>query len=96
MLFPKVVTVKPIEKYKIQVHFNDDTQGIYDLSHLAGKGVFKIWDTGDNFFKVFIDPEFGAISWPGEIDLDTLNIYCKLKGISTDNHLQSLTEHAPH
>ncbi len=83
MRFPKVIDVKTIEKYKIEVHFNDGFKGVYDLSHLAGKEVFKIWDEDDNFSKVFINKESGAVSWPGEIDLDSLNIYCRIKGIST-------------
>jgi len=78
MQFPKIVAVKAIEKYKLFVRFNDDAKGVYDLSHLAGKGVFKPWDTNNNFFKVFINKESGAVQWPGEIDLDTLNIYAQL------------------
>ena len=87
MQFPKLVTVKAIEKYKLFVTFSDETKGIYDVSHLAGKGVFKTWDTNNNFFKVFINKESGAVEWPGEIDIDTLNIYCSVKGISMDECL---------
>ena len=94
MQFPKVISVKAIQKYMIEVQFNDGTRGIYDLSHLAGKGVFSLWEKDNNFLKVFINAESGAISWPGEIDLDVLNIYCKIKGISTDKYLQSQTNHA--
>ena len=84
MKFPKIISVKAIEKYKLKVVFSDGVQGIYELSDLAGKGVFKIWDMDDIFFKVFIDEESGAISWPGEIDIDTINAYCIIKGISPD------------
>ena len=94
MQFPKVISVKAIQKYKIVVLFNDGTEGVYDLSHLAGKGVFNLWEKDDNFSKVLIDNESGAISWPGEIDLDVRNIYCKIKGIPTDKYLQSQTNHA--
>lgn len=94
MQFPKVTHVKTLEKYKIEVYFNDGTKGIYDLSHLAGKGIFKMWDKEINFQKVFINKESGAISWPEEIDLDTLNIYCRIRGISTNTYLHSQTDHA--
>ncbi len=94
MQFPKVISVKAIQKYKIVVQFNDGTEGVCDLSHLAGKGIFSLWEKDNNFSKVFINNESGAITWPGEIDLDTLNIYCKIKGISTDKYLQSQTNHA--
>ena len=96
MVLPKVIFVTAVEKYCIQVHFNDDTQGLYDLAHLAGKGIFKQWDTDNNFSKVFIDNASGAVSWPGSIDLDTLTIYCKVKGITTDNYLETITDHATH
>ncbi len=94
MQFPKVTSVKAIEKYKIQVYFSDGTQGVYDVSHLAGKGIFNEWDLSNNFFKVFVNKESGAISWPEEIDLDTLNIYCKIKGISIDKYVHSQSDHA--
>jgi hypothetical protein len=94
MKFPKITYVKALENYKIEVHFNDGTQGIYDVSHLSGKGVFKGWDAHNNFHKVFVDKESGAISWPDNIDLDTLNIYCKIKGISISKYLQTQSDHA--
>lgn len=50
-----------------------------DLSHLAGKGIFKYWDRNENFFKVFVSKESGAISWNNEIDLDTINIFYAIK-----------------
>jgi hypothetical protein len=67
----------------LKVHFTDGTQGVYEVSDLSGQGVFKIWDIDNNFFKVFINKESGAISWPGEIDIDTINAYCSIKGISS-------------
>ena len=78
----KPVFVKAIEKYKIFIRFNDETEGVYDLSNCAGKGVFKTWEEDDNFFKVFISNESKAITWPHEIDIDTYNAYCTIKGIS--------------
>jgi hypothetical protein len=80
MQFPKIISVEAITKYKLKVHFNDGTQGMYELSDLAGQGVFKTWDIDNNFFKVFINKESGAISWPVEIDIDTINAYSAIKG----------------
>ena len=84
MLYPKIKSIKAIEKYKLNIHFQDEINGVYDVSSLAGKGVFKIWDTGNIFFKVFVNPESGAISWPGDIDIDTTLVYCSVKGISPE------------
>ena len=90
----QVTSVKPLGKYKIHVAFNDGTQGIYDLSDCAGKGVFKTWDEDDNFSKVFINKENGAITWPGEIDIDTLNAYFIINNISPEEYFHSQKKYA--
>lgn len=94
MLLPKIISVIPIQKYKLKVEFQDGTKGEYDVSNLAGKGVFKSWDADDNFFKVTIDKESGAITWPGGIDIDTLNAYCKIKGITPEEYLKNQEQYA--
>lgn len=96
MQFPKIISVEAIEKYRLKIHFTDGTGGIYDVSDLAGKGVFQIWNIEDNFFKVYINKESGAISWPGEIDIDTVNAYCSIKGISPEKYFYNQMDHATH
>ncbi|MCW3106770.1 MAG: hypothetical protein JWQ09_1276 [Segetibacter sp.] len=64
------------------------------MSELAGKGVFKSWDTDNNFFKVSINPGSGTITWPGELDIDTINAYCKIKGVDVDQYLNSKQHYA--
>ncbi len=94
MQFPKIESVKAIGKYKLFIRFSDASEGEYDVSHLAGKGVFKSWDTDKNFSKVSVNPESGAITWPGELDIDTINAYCKIKGIDISSYLNSQQQHA--
>jgi hypothetical protein len=89
MLTPTVKSVTAVKEYLLHVVFIDGTQGDYDMSHLAGKGVFKSWDTDNNFYKVSINPESGAITWPGDLDIDTINAYCKIKGIDVDAYLST-------
>ena len=81
MKFPELISVTAIGKYKLYVRFSDASEGEYDVSHLAGKGVFKSWDADNNFCKVSINTDSGAITWPGELDIDTINVYCKMKGV---------------
>ena len=95
MLFKQIKTVKAIEKYKLHVLFSDGTEGVYDAGHLAGKGVFKAWDKDNNFEKVFISPDSGAITWPGEMDIDTVTVYSSIKGINSDDFLNT-HQHAAH
>ena len=40
-MFIRVVAVKPLANYQIWLKFNDDTEGVADLSHLSKRGVFK-------------------------------------------------------
>ena len=65
MKTPTIISVIALEKYLIKIRFNDDTEGIIDLADSAGKGVFKSWDIDNNFDKVYLSKETGAISWPG-------------------------------
>ena len=92
----RVTSVKSLAKYKIYIAFNDGTQGTYDLGDCAGKGVFKSWDEDDNFNKVFINTQNGAITWPGDIDIDTLNAYLTIKNISSEEYFLSQKKYAQH
>ena len=67
MELPKVKSVTTVRNYLLHVVFTDNTEGDYDVSHLAGKGVFKAWDADDNFSKVFINPESGGYFMAGRI-----------------------------
>jgi Protein of unknown function (DUF2442) len=79
MNLPKVISASSLGKYKLRLSFNDGTEGIVDLTDFAGKGVFAAWEKDDLFNKVFIDNESGAITWPGNLDIDTLNCYLQIK-----------------
>lgn len=79
MKSPKAILATSLGKYKLRLSFDDRVEGIVDLSDMAGKGVFAAWDKDDNFSKVFIDKESGAIAWPCNIDIDTLNCYLQIK-----------------
>jgi len=82
MKFPKAISAVSLGKYKLHLSFDDGVEGIVDLSDVAGKGVFTSWNKDDSFNKVFIDNESGAVSWPGNFDIDTLNCYLQIKEIT--------------
>lgn len=81
-MFPLPVLVKSLGKYKIWLKYADKTEGVVDLSSLAGKGVFEIWENGSCFENVFIDPISNAIAWNEELDLCLDNLYLEIKGVS--------------
>ena len=73
-----VESVEPREGYRIWVRFEDGVCGEVDLSHLAGKGVFKAWRDRSFFERVYVNN--GVVSWKGEIDLDPCKLYMDVTG----------------
>ena len=63
--------------YQIYLEFSDGTRGEVDLSHLAGKGVFKAWDDRNFFERVHIG-DHREIKWNDEIELCPDSLYLKL------------------
>lgn len=52
MLFPEIDLLKPVSNYKLKIKFADGVEGVYDLSSMAGKGVFKSWDSAVIFLQL--------------------------------------------
>ncbi len=81
-MFPLLLSVKAIAQFKLQLCYEDGTKGLVDLSYLVGRGVFKIWNEGDTFFQVKIDPETNALVWSDSTDLDPDSLYLQLRGLT--------------
>lgn len=77
----KPTQVKPLPGYKIWIEYEDGELGEIDLSHLAGKGVFKAWDEPGHFERVHID-SYGAIAWDENIDMCADALYMDITGKS--------------
>ena len=77
-MFPKLLSVHTAGNYQLQLQFDDGTKGIADVSHLAGRGIFKQWDENELFQKVKIDPETNALVWNDMLDLDPDNLYLRV------------------
>jgi len=85
----KPVEVRALPDYKIWAKFSDGTEGKVDLSHLAGKGVFSIWNEYGDFENVYV-AEHGAIAWNDDIDICSDSIYLKLTGKSAQESFPKL------
>lgn len=62
--------VIPLPGYRLAVRFFDGTAGIVDMSALVNSpdaGVFAALADPQRFAEVFV--EYGAVTWPGELDL---------------------------
>jgi hypothetical protein len=75
----KIVFLKPVSRFGIEVRFDDGAHGIVDLADIAGRGVFSLWLKEGGFESVKITGS-GALEWPGELDLCPDSIYMRLTG----------------
>lgn len=80
----KPVEVKALANYKIWVKYSDGVEGVANLSHLAGKGVFEIWNDYSVFEKVYIGSR-GQIAWSDKIDICPDSIYLEITGKSPED-----------
>jgi len=79
----RVVAVRPLPGFQLDVEFADGTRGRFDYSELIHRDDAEIFiplrDVG-LFNRVFVD--HGAVTWPGEIDLAPDAMYDRLKASS--------------
>lgn len=79
----RVTKVKVLDGYRLAVTFKDGARGFVDMSaRVKSKkaGVFSVLKNKKLFDQVFL--QFGAVTWPGEIDLapDTMHDAIKKNG----------------
>ena len=76
----RVVEVTPLEGFRVAVRFVDGTEGTVDMSGLIQSpraGVFAKLADLSLFADVFV--EYGAVTWPGELDLAPDAMYAEIK-----------------
>ncbi|OGT44943.1 MAG: hypothetical protein A3E82_01810 [Gammaproteobacteria bacterium RIFCSPHIGHO2_12_FULL_38_11] len=76
--------VKALENYMLEVTFIDKTHGFVDMKtliHSKDAGVFSVLKDVELFNQVYL--LYGAVTWPGEIDLapDAMHDEIKAHGI---------------
>lgn len=74
-----VKSVQPLLSFRISIRFNDGTKGIVDLSNQIqnSKGVFTVLKDPKLFAQVYV--QYGAVTWPGELDLAPDAMHKRLK-----------------
>ncbi|HEX9941871.1 MAG TPA: DUF2442 domain-containing protein [Thermoanaerobaculia bacterium] len=85
----KPVEVKALSDYKIWVRYADGIEGEVDLSHLADRGVFSLWQDYAEFQKVHLGPG-GAIAWNDEVDICPDSTYLGLTGKTSEEVFSNL------
>ncbi len=64
--------MEPLRGHWLRLSFGDGAVHEVDLTELlaAGRVFAPIRDDRATFEAVRVDPEFGTITWPGDVDLD--------------------------
>jgi hypothetical protein len=83
--------VKPLDNYRLWIKFSDGIEGVIDLSNLAGKGVFALWNDYRKFEKVSIGSG-GEIAWNDQVDLCPDAVYLKITGKRPEDIFPKLRE----
>ncbi len=76
----RITKVTPQPNYTLEIEFMDGTHGLVEMLHLVtseNAGVFSILKDITHFNKVYL--EYGAVTWPGEIDLAPDALYDEIK-----------------
>lgn len=71
----KIIAVKALKNYQLEICFEDGARGIVNLVSLVGKGIFSSWKDYKEFKKVYIDETSHTVAWPNGIDLAPEALY---------------------
>jgi hypothetical protein len=85
----KLIQVEPLPGYRLRVQYADGVEGVVDLSHLAGKGVFQLWNDPEAFRRVSIGTG-GEVRWSDEVDLCADALYFEVTGKQPDDVFSGL------
>ncbi|RKY05950.1 MAG: DUF2442 domain-containing protein [Planctomycetota bacterium] len=77
--------IKVLDGHKLFVKFEDQKQGVVDLSGIINKGgVFTQLKERKQFEQAYIDPDWGVLCWPGDIDIAPETLYESARQIQTN------------
>jgi hypothetical protein len=93
MIMHKIANAKVLQNYKVELEYDDGRQGIVDLSYLAGKGVFSLWNDYDEFLKVKIGSS-GELLWNDQVDLCPDSLYLKITNQKPEDLFPGLKQRA--
>lgn len=75
----RIIKAEPLSGYRLRLQYADGVVGEVDLSHLVGKGVFRMWVDPAAFALVSIGSG-GEVRWSEEVDLCADALYLELTG----------------
>ncbi|MDZ8185827.1 MAG: DUF2442 domain-containing protein [Nostoc sp. ChiSLP02] len=82
-----IIAVEPRENYQLYIRFEDEVEGIVDISKLIRfTGVFAPLKDEKYFAQVELNQEVGTIQWPSGADLDPDVLYAVISNRSIPNY----------
>lgn len=76
-----VVEATPMPAWWLHVRFDDGTEGDVDVAEMiAFDGVFAALREPSFFARVFVNPDWGTVCWPGDLDLAPEPFYERITG----------------
>ena len=71
-----IISVQPVENYLLYLKFEDNQEGVVDISQLIEfTGIFAPLQDLAYFNQVKLNPEWGTIYWENGADLDPDVLY---------------------
>lgn len=71
-----ISSVQPLENYQLHLKFEDNQEGVVDISQLIEfTGIFAPLQDVTYFNQVKVNPEWGTIYWENGADLDPDVLY---------------------
>ncbi len=92
-MYYSIVKAKYLNDYKLHVTFEDGKSGVIDLiNYTKRKGVFSRFSNIKYFKQLYIDKEFGVLSWPDGLDIAPETIYSKVTEKPSSNWIKQKGE----
>jgi len=74
-----VTEVKYLSDYSVWLRFDDQSEGVLDLSKIVRfDGIFEQLKDARKFAEVYVNNELGTICWPNGADLAPETLYINL------------------
>jgi hypothetical protein len=82
-MYPRILSVKPLENYTVELTFTDGLCATVDLGKwiIGHGGVFAPLQDQNYFRRVEVDPESKTIFWPNGVDFCPDVLYAEAAGI---------------
>jgi hypothetical protein len=76
-----VVSVQPLDDYRLRLQFEDGVEGVVDVADLIeSTGIFAPFKDRAYFVQVAVNPDVGTICWPNGADIDPDVLYARVSG----------------